>query len=99
MTSASAGVVRVVGAAALKYCRKIPACKKALEEAIKQCKRVRCSFARHPGHHYWPGLGWCEHYSLTCWIQGAKGQPPIFRRQWPFPLRCVPNKPTGPTLE
>lgn len=81
-----AGIAAGIGLG-IRACMRIPACKKAVQEAIKNCKDVRCKFERHTAHHYFPKLGWCEHYSLTCWIKGQKG-PPLFRAQWPFPGRC-----------
>jgi hypothetical protein len=72
---------------------KIKKCKDAVERAIKFCKNVECKFERHNAHHPFPGLGYCEHYSITCW---EKGVGPIFRGQWPLPGRCVANRPGGP---
>jgi RHS repeat-associated protein len=84
---AAAGIAAGIGLG-IRACMRIPACKKAVLEAIKKCKDVRCKFERHTAHHYFPNFGWCEHYSLTCWIKGQKG-PPLFRGQWPFPGRCT----------
>jgi hypothetical protein len=80
-------------AAAMAACMKVKRCKDAVEQAIKKCKNIECKFDRHPAHHYFRGMGYCEHYSLTCW---EKGVGPIFRDQWPLPGRCVGGKPKGP---
>ena len=75
---------------------KIKRCKEAVEKAIEKCKNIECEFERHDAHHYLQLLGYCEHYSLTCYEKGAKGRPPVFRGQWAFPARCVDQKPSGP---
>jgi RHS repeat-associated protein len=85
----AAGAAAVGGIA---YCMRIPACRAAVAAAIKACKDVRCKFERHKAHHYFPPPldGYCEHYSLTCWI---KNGPRLFRAQWPFPGRCSKKRP------
>jgi RHS repeat-associated protein len=82
-----------VGALGALACRRIPSCRAAIERARQFCKNVECKFERHTAHHNFPGFGWCEHYSLTCW---EKGVGIVFRAQWPFPGRCVGKRPDGP---
>jgi RHS repeat-associated protein len=76
------------------FCMRLPACRKAVEDAIKACKNVECKLERHKRHHSFNSLGnrFCEHYSLRCYIKGAKGTPPIFEAQWPLPGRCTDEK-------
>jgi RHS repeat-associated protein len=90
------GPILRVGAAAMAICMKNARCRKAVQEAIEKCKNIECRFERHDAHHNFPGHGYCEHYSLRCYEKGAKGRPPIFEAQWPFPGRCVGQKPGGP---
>ena len=82
-----------IGIFAMAACRKIPRCRAAIERAGQFCKNLECKFERHTAHHNFPMLGWCEHYSLTCW---EKGVGIVFRSQWPFPGRCVGKRPSGP---
>ncbi len=82
-----------VGPAALVVCMKNARCRKVVEDAIRACKNVHCKFERHAPHHNFPGLGWCEHYSLTCWVKGGNR---LFRDQWPLPGSCVWTRPSGP---
>ncbi|WP_135607117.1 RHS repeat domain-containing protein, partial [Solemya velesiana gill symbiont] len=79
-----------IGGAAINICMRIPACKKATQDAVKAYKNVRCKFERHKAHHTWNGK-YCEHYHLVCYIKGSKQ---LFRKQWPFPGRCSPIKPS-----
>jgi RHS repeat-associated protein len=89
----SPGAAARVGLAALAICMKNARCREAVEAAIRACKNVQCKFERHAAHHNFPGLGWCEHYSLTCWVKGGSR---LFRSQWPLPGRCVSTRPQGP---
>ena len=80
--------VLAAGAAALRICWKIPACKKAIKEAIENCKNVRCEVKREkPDHLFSPPVGgkqgWCVHLRVTCWIAGDRGRKPLFETQWP----------------
>ena len=90
----SVGLGARVGAAAMAVCMKVKRCKEYVERAIKECKEIECKFEKHNAHHEFPLLGWCEHYSLTCWKKGVKGD--AFRSQWAFPGRCVSDKPDRP---
>jgi RHS repeat-associated protein len=87
-------IVIGIGITGMKACMKIAACKKAVEQAIKNCKNVECKFERHKRHHYFPGQGnmFCEHYEIICTIKGSKGTPPVFKVSWPFTGKCTPNK-------
>jgi hypothetical protein len=91
----SVGGAARVGGAAILICMRIKACKKALNKIVDTCKEVECRFERHNAHHYFPGKGWCEHYSLRCYIKGKRNST-FFEGQWPFPGRCVSKKPSGP---
>lgn len=93
LNPAGGAVVVGAGVVALRICMKMPACKKAVKEAIDACKDVRCELKREGPNHFFPGKGWCEHYRLTCWIKGRKGgrkNNNLFEVQWPVPFgKCT----------
>lgn len=83
------------GYAAIRICKRIPACNKKLKELIDKCKKIRCKLQKDPPHHrVFPGkIGWCEHYRFFCYIKGKKdstffelqlvaGHHKCFERKW-----------------
>jgi len=69
----------------MRICMKMPACKKAVQEAIKNCKDVRCQVQRERADHLFKNpvggkSGWCVHLRITCWIKGGSR---LFEVQWP----------------
>ncbi len=89
----------LAGAQAIRACLRIPACKKAVKDAIKKCKDLRCTIKRERPDHGFPqpegGKKWCVHIRITCYIKG-KGRRKIYEDQWPvgrcFDTKQTPNK-------
>jgi len=88
---AAAPVVVRSFAAAAAACRRVKACREAVEKAVDACKDIRCEFKRSPADHYFPGRGFCEHFMLVCWNTKTKVR--VFHKQWPLPGRCWPKNP------
>jgi len=92
-----ARIIVAVGVAARNACLRLKGCKKALEEAEKFCKEVKCELKRERADHNFgdkKNKRYCEHYRLTCWTPG-RGQ--VFSTQIALPGRCFdePKKNLG----
>lgn len=74
-------------------CRRIPRCWAAVQKAIETCKKVRCQLKREAARHNFGSSSgetmYCEHYRLTCWIEGGAQ---LFSAQFPIPGTCKPNR-------
>jgi hypothetical protein len=57
---------------------------------MRACSRVRCNIKWEGPDHYWPGLGWCYHLRITCYIRGQKGS--TSEAQIPIPGLCYETK-------
>jgi RHS repeat-associated protein len=76
-----AGIGTVVGAAAIRICMKIPACRAKFAEyaakAAELCKSVECEVRFDRKGHPFPaaggGIELCMHWQIDCHIKGVKG--------------------------
>jgi len=102
LNPAGAGIL-VLGAAAIRICMRMPGCRKKFQDfaqnAKQFCQDVHCELRRDPANHYFVGLGWCEHYQITCYVR-AKGGPRM-NYYVPIPMKCFttmqPKPPPGPS--
>jgi RHS repeat-associated protein len=77
---------------AWQLCMRNPKCAAAMSKVKDYCPT--CKLERHAAHHYFPGLGFCQHYQLICSVKGVRGAGGTF--YWPIPGKCGPNKSDNP---
>jgi hypothetical protein len=71
---------------------KTPACWEKMKKFRDYCPE--CKIEKHAAHHYFNGLGFCQHYQITCRVKGIRGMGGNYHV--PIPGTCGPNKSAEP---
>jgi RHS repeat-associated protein len=90
---------------ALELCKRNPKCGEALvatlAAAAAAAKKCKCKVEKHgPDHRFRDArgkdMGFCDHYQVTCWIEGVSGSNITYR--WPLSGRCTRMRTNEPGL-